>query len=216
MSTAPRALAAALILTSLTAAADDGTAAARALAKEARVAFDAGDFTAALAKYEEAFRLKPIPALQFNLGQCHRQLGHTEKALYFFRRFLDSNPPEDQAAQVRPLVAELEAEQARKAQAMKEQDEHARQVELERARTAAAEAQATAAANAAEEARRRAELEKAIKMQPAAPPPPAYQRPWFWVVVGSAVAIAAGVGVGVYYTTAPGSTPTTWPDINAR
>ena len=201
------------------AAPDDGTNAARAAAKEARVAFDAGNFQAALEKYEEAFRLKPVPALQFNLGQCHRHLGHTERALYFFRRFLESNPPEPQAAQVRPLIGELEAKLTDEERARSAREEHARALELEQAKATSARAQAEAAAKAAEEAKFRAELEDAIKRQPAPAPvvEPVYKKSWFWAaVVGGAAIIATGVGVSVYFGTAPRPTPTTFPDINAR
>lgn len=197
---------------------DDGTNAARAAAKEARVAFDAGDFTAALKKYEEAFRLKPVPALQFNLGQCHRHLGNTERALYFLRRFLESNPPEPQAAQVRPIITELEAKLTDEERARSVKEEHARALELEHAKATAAQAQAEAAARAAEEAKFRAELEEAIKRPPTAmDSEPLYKKSWFWVaVVGGAAAIATGVGVSVYVGTSPRPTPTTFPDINAR
>ncbi|MBK7861371.1 MAG: tetratricopeptide repeat protein [Archangiaceae bacterium] len=190
-------LALSLVLAATAALADDGTAAAKAAAKEARVAFDAGDFERALVKYEEAFRARPVPALQFNLGQCHRQLGHLERALYFFRRFLESQPPEEQAAQVRPLVAELEAQQAR-------DEAHARELQLEQARAASAQAQA--------------DLERALKQQPvvAAAEPPVYKKPWFWVVVGGVAVVAAGVGAGAYVATAPRPVATTWPDIDAR
>jgi tetratricopeptide (TPR) repeat protein len=206
----------ALVLGSTVAAAADDTAAAKALVKEARLAFDTGDFQTALQKYEAAFKLKPVPALQFNLGQCHRQLGHTERALYFFRRFLDSSPPEEQAAQVRPLVDELQAKLTKAERQRVEKEEYERRLELERVKAVAADAQAQAAAKAAEEAQRKAELELALKFQPPPPEPPAYKKAWFWIAVGGAVAVAAGVGAGVYLGTAPKPLQTTWPDINAR
>jgi tetratricopeptide (TPR) repeat protein len=204
-----------VLLLSTVALADD-TVAAKAAAKAGRLAFDAGDFAAALSSYEEAFRLKPVPALQFNLGQCHRQLGHTERALYFFRRFLDSKPPEQQAAQVRPLIDELEAQLQKAEQLKAEEQAYQRQLELEHARATSAQAQAQLAERSAEEARRQAELERALKLQPADETPPPYQKAWFWVVVGGAAVLAAGVGAGVAVATAPKPLPTTWPDINAR
>jgi tetratricopeptide (TPR) repeat protein len=189
---------------------------ARAAVKEARSAYDSGDFDVALFKYEEAYRLVPLPALQFNLGQCHRHLGHHERALFFFRRFLESNPPEEQAAQVRPMIADLETKLSAEERAKAEQEAHQRQLELEQAKTLSAQAQAEAAAKLAEEMKRRVELEEALRREIPPPEPPLYQKGWFWGVVGGVAAAAIAVGVGVGVGTAPRPTPTTFPDINAR
>jgi tetratricopeptide (TPR) repeat protein len=204
----------------LAAAQPDATALARAAAKEARLAYDTGDFGKALEKYEEAYRLKPVPALQFNLGQCHRQLGHWERAVYFFERFLDAGPPEEQAAEVRPLLEEVKQklgeQQAREERERQEREAHERGLELERAKANSAHAQAEAAAKEAEEARRKAELEEALRRPPSEAPAPIYKRPVFWGVVAGVVVAAAAVSVGVYVGTAPKPSPTTFPDIDAR
>ena len=36
--------------------------------------------------YTAAHDAKPLPALLFNIAQCHRQLGNHERALFFYRR----------------------------------------------------------------------------------------------------------------------------------
>ena len=49
------------------------------------VAFDLGNFREAAREYEEAYRLKPDPALLFNLGQAYRFAGMKVEALHAYR-----------------------------------------------------------------------------------------------------------------------------------
>jgi len=93
----------------------EGTVADRAKAKaeyqRAQKAYDLGDFKTALTGYSEAYRLDPRPAFLFNIGQCHRNLGEHERAVFFFDRFLSFYPPgkapQDKLAH--DLLAEEEA-----------------------------------------------------------------------------------------------------------
>ncbi len=211
-----------------------GKAAAKKAAKAGKRAFDLGRFDEALKQYEQAYELHPAAALFFNIGQCHRQLGNEERAVFFFRRYLESKPPAGQAKATQALIEQLETARAEKRRKADETAQAARQVEVEQARLAAANAEAAAAAEkrrvGEEEGRRAAEAAEAAKRQAArnpaveaalvTPPPEAQQdvpvtkRWWFWTAIGAAV--AAGVGTGVYLGTAPRPTPTTYPDINGR
>jgi tetratricopeptide (TPR) repeat protein len=72
---------------SVAAAPDAVTAKARALFKQAEVHFSLGEFQAALDGYREAYKLKPLPGLLFNIGQCYRHLRQYDRALFFYEQY---------------------------------------------------------------------------------------------------------------------------------
>jgi tetratricopeptide (TPR) repeat protein len=212
-------LCAVLLLAGAAHAASASETAARAAALEAKKAFDLGDFAKAIEQYEAAYKLKAAPGLLFNLGQSHRRAGHFDRATFYFRRYLETNPPAAQAKATEDVLAEVEAqlagkqadqtEQQRKEAerlALEDQRKHAaaeqqRELELEKARLEVV--------NATE---RKLALEAALKQQP--PPLPVYQRWWFWTAIGVGVAGAAVTATAI--ATAPQPIQTTFPDINAR
>ncbi|MFP2925859.1 tetratricopeptide repeat protein [Pyxidicoccus sp. 3LG] len=91
---------------------DDPKAAARVLFDYAQREYDLGNFDDALGGYSEAYRLVPEPALLFNIGQCHRQLGQYERAAFFYRRYLALDPDSPDAPLVRDLIQTMEAKHA--------------------------------------------------------------------------------------------------------
>lgn len=213
-STRTEALALALILSTSALAAPSAETRARTAAQEAKKAFDLGQYEQAIAGYEEAYRLKPAPGLLFNLGQSHRRAGHLDKATFYFRRYLETNPAPEQARATEEVLAQVEAqrvadEERKRAEAEQhrrdqESISHAQQLELENAKLQRAQAEQEAAKLA---------LEQSLKAKPA-PPPPLVQRPWFWVAIGTAVVGTATAITAV--ALAPQPTVTTFDDINAR
>jgi tetratricopeptide (TPR) repeat protein len=95
-----------LALPSLADAAGD----ARAHLEAGRAHHKLGRFREALAEYERAYELEPVPDLLFNMGQCHRNLKNLERAIFFFERYLHEAPKSSDAPLVKKLVAELKAE----------------------------------------------------------------------------------------------------------
>jgi len=88
---------------------------ARQYGAEAEAEYNLGHFAESIPLYEKAYKLKPAPILLFNLGQCHRHLGNNERALFFYRRYLDAAPDAEDREDVEKRVADLEraiAEQA--------------------------------------------------------------------------------------------------------
>lgn len=73
--------------------------------------FALGRFEAALDEYQAAFDAAPIPDFLFNMGQCHRNLGDYEAAIFSFRKYLKAVPDAEDRAQVEAYVKQLEAEQ---------------------------------------------------------------------------------------------------------
>ena len=90
------------------AAAQDAEKAARAHFRRGETHFAMGRFAPALKEYEAAYELKPLPGFLFNIGQCHRNLGHLEEAVFSFKRYLRLKPDAANRAAVEELVAELE------------------------------------------------------------------------------------------------------------
>lgn len=73
--------------------------------------FALGKFRQALDAYQAAYDAKPFPAFLFNIGQCHRNLGDFEAAIFSFRKYLKLAPSADNREQVEEYIRELEAEQ---------------------------------------------------------------------------------------------------------
>jgi tetratricopeptide repeat protein len=79
------------------------------MVKQARVAYDLGNYDEAASRYEAAYRLVQDPALLYNIGQAYRLAGRTEKALAAYKGFLRTAPPDDpNRAPVEGRIAELE------------------------------------------------------------------------------------------------------------
>jgi tetratricopeptide (TPR) repeat protein len=70
-------------------------------------------FTEALAEYTRAYELYPVPALLFNIGQCHRNLKAYGKAIFFFEGYLRDAPRATNRALVEDLIRESKAELAK-------------------------------------------------------------------------------------------------------
>lgn len=96
---------------------EDAETAARRVFEQAQREYDLGNFEKALEGYSEAYRRVSAPALLFNIGQCHRQLGQYERAAFFYRRYLALEPDSPDAPVVRGLIQQMEAKQAELAQA---------------------------------------------------------------------------------------------------
>ena len=210
---------------------------ARAAAAEAKKAFDLGDWAQAIEQYEAAYKLKPVPGLLFNLGQSHRRAGHLEQAAFYFRRYLESNPPEAQAKATEEVLTQVEAQrvaQADETQRRLAAEQQQRLLELEKTRLAVVNAQQQqltleAAFKQEANAQQQLTLEAALKkeanaqqqqltleaaLKQEAPPPPVYQRWWFWTSIGAVV--VGGAVTATLIATAPQPLQTTFPDINAR
>jgi len=70
--------------------------------------FALGRFDDALLEYEAAFEAKPLPGFLFNIGQCHRNLGDYDEAIFSFRKYLKLAPDADNKDDVLSLIEELE------------------------------------------------------------------------------------------------------------
>ncbi len=203
------ALALALLGLAAPALAQRPEAEARLHARLGKKAFNLGQFEEALAQYSRAYDLKPLPALLFNIAQCHRSLGHWERAAFFFKRYLELSPSVPDPKLVNDLIAEVEAKQRQEEERRRADQDVDRQRGLEEARAAAAHAEAEAASRrqAEIEARRAAEVADSPVFVTAPPPPPlvepapVYKKWWLWAAV--VVVVAGAAGASAYAVTRP-------------
>lgn len=73
--------------------------------------FNLGKFDEALDEYQQAYEAKEIPAILFNIGQCYRNLGDYDAAVFSFKKYLKLEPDADNREQVEEYITELETEQ---------------------------------------------------------------------------------------------------------
>ncbi len=89
------------------------------LTRRATTLYKAGQFDEALIQYERAYEAYPVPALLFNMGQCHKNLGSDERAIFFFSNYLRDQPDAANREVVEELIGEARArvgaEEAREA-----------------------------------------------------------------------------------------------------
>ena len=161
---------------------------AKAEATRATTAFKLGRFAEALEGYEHAYELFQAPGLLFNIGQCHRQLGHHERAVFFFTGYLRDNPEAPNRELVERLLEEEKAA-----------------VKQEQARPSSAPATAIIAAPASAPTG----VSPVAPMQSSATvaSEPAWQRWWFWVAIGAGAAVVAGGITAGVLLSQPGTEP---------
>lgn len=75
--------------------------------------FAAGEFSEALALYQRAYQIKPLPGFHFNMGQCHRNLDQFEEAIEQFNLYLKKSNPPKHRADAEELIRACEAERQR-------------------------------------------------------------------------------------------------------
>ena len=169
---------------------------AKALFAEGNEHYNLGEFQQALDKYKLAYRVKPLPAFQFNIAQCHRKLGQHQDAIAMYQAYLVGVPNAENKSTIESLIAESKKAIADK-QAVESQREKDRlateQKKAEEARKAK-EAQAAADAEQAkaEQARIAAEREREAQYNRH----PARR----WMLLTGALGLAAAGG-GVYFWT---------------
>lgn len=74
--------------------------------------FALGRFDAALDEYEAAYEAKPLPGFLFNIGQCHRNLGDYDAAIFSFHKYLELDPDAPNKDEVNDLIDDLEKKKA--------------------------------------------------------------------------------------------------------
>lgn len=86
----------------------DPTVKAKEAFQAAQKYYKEARYADAIAKFEEAYALKPSPVLFYNIGRCHEQLGDVPKALRSYRDYLRLAPDAKDKDTVNDAIANLE------------------------------------------------------------------------------------------------------------
>ena len=71
--------------------------------------YNLGHFQEAIPEFEKAYELDASPIFLFNIAQSHRQLGNKERALFFYRRYLEQAPNAPNRDDVERRMKDLQA-----------------------------------------------------------------------------------------------------------
>lgn len=80
---------------------------ARQHVAKAKVHYDLGEFKEAADEYIIVYRLRPIPAILFNVAQSYRQAGMYEKARQFYKSYLRESPEAKNRAMIEQSIKEM-------------------------------------------------------------------------------------------------------------
>src|SRR5438876_905950 len=81
---------------------------ARQHVAKAKVHYDLGEFKEAADEYIIVYRLRPIPALLFNIAQAYRQGGLYDKARQFYKSYLRESPEAKNRAMIEQAIREMD------------------------------------------------------------------------------------------------------------
>ncbi|MEO8700189.1 MAG: hypothetical protein ABI867_09100 [Kofleriaceae bacterium] len=77
--------------------------------------YNLGKFKAAIVEFEAAYQLEPDARYLFNLAQAHRLDGNFDRAIFFYRRFLETADDKDvDRADIEAKIAAVETERTAK------------------------------------------------------------------------------------------------------
>jgi tetratricopeptide (TPR) repeat protein len=97
-----------MLLARVAYAEDPATRAAKRHFERGQKLFTLGKFDEALDQYQKAYDASPLPDFLYNIGQCHRNLGDYEQAIFSFKRFLQLDPEAPNREKVEIIIDELE------------------------------------------------------------------------------------------------------------
>src|SRR5215468_8969253 len=81
---------------------------ARQHVAKAKVHYDLGEYKEAADEYTIVYRLRPIPALLFNIAQAYRQAGLYDKARQFYKSYLRESPNAQNKAAIEQNIREMD------------------------------------------------------------------------------------------------------------
>jgi tetratricopeptide (TPR) repeat protein len=138
---------------------------AKSLFAEGNESYNLGEFEKALDRYKLAYRVKPLPAFQFNIAQCHRKLAQHKEAIAMYQAYLVGVQNAPNKEMVEGLIDESKKAIEQQAAAQQQFESQKLDTEKKKAEEArkAKEAEAAAAAERAkvEQAQIAAERERA-------------------------------------------------------
>jgi len=191
----------------LPASADQPPAAYLRLKEAGTVSFRLGDFAAALSKYSEAYKLHQDPRMLYNIAQCHRHLGHTERAIFFYKQHLERwnrlhpGEPTPVKAAVDKHLAALEAKlrQEEVARRRKVEEEARRRRGAEKPLPAEGATGKSTGRQAPDKGVARGGLDATDRGNKPSPSEPRRSTLWLVAGIGTAALAAGALGVGIAF-----------------
>lgn len=124
--------------------------------------YQVSEYEKAIAEFQKSYDLTDDPALLYNIGRCHEEMGNAEQAVGYYSRYLAKSPNASDASEVRDRIDRIEKTEREKTEADQQRldGEKRRQEEDERRQAEEAQRQADQAAKAEAE-RKREEAEHA-------------------------------------------------------
>lgn len=162
---------------------------AREHASQARVHYQLGRFEQALEEYAAAYELDPVPALLYNMGQCHRQLDNFERAIFFYEGYLRGSPDARNRSLVEDLIIECRAaleRQSAEPESSTQSDDGSTGDD-----TSSLDEQLDDRSDPDDPANAALDLDQPVVEGRR----PIYRRWWFWTIIGSVVAASAGLTI---------------------
>lgn len=170
----------------------DETSAARASYESATRHYNVAEYEEALQDFKDGYRLKPDPAFLYNIGQCHRMLGHVDEALALYKSYLREAPEAKNRGEVERKIDELQAQRAAVAASPPPTSMELGQAPGSRATTTSPGLDLTASN---------------IGSRDLTGSRPVYREWWFWTAA-AAVAAGAAISIGYFATRDPTKIPT--------
>jgi tetratricopeptide (TPR) repeat protein len=98
-----------VVIVLMTAANAFAAPSAEELFEQGGIAFNAGDYETAIAKWNESYEISKAPELLFNIGMALELGGKCEDALAMFRRFIKLAPDSEDRPRAREFIRDLKA-----------------------------------------------------------------------------------------------------------
>jgi tetratricopeptide (TPR) repeat protein len=95
-----------------------GKQTAEAYYEKGMKAYTLGHFPEAIAEFEKAYELRAEPIFLYNIAQSHRQDNNLQRAIFFYRRYLEAQPDAKNRPEIEQRIRDMETQ-------LSEQKEHA-------------------------------------------------------------------------------------------
>lgn len=180
---------------------------AKAAFKKGQLHYKLGRFPEALEEFSKAYEHQPLAAFLFNIGQCHRQLGNHERAVFFFEGYLRESPEAKNRQLVEDLIAESRADLKKEAERKRLEEEKRLAEEEAKRKDSELKQKEEELRLVALEAKQSTERVDAMPLAPldgtgtmasvqgAPEASPFYTEWWFWSAVGGVVVVGVVAGI---------------------
>jgi tetratricopeptide (TPR) repeat protein len=87
-----------------------GKPSAEASYRKGMKAYTLGHFPEAIEEFEKAYDLRAEPIFLYNIAQSHRQNNSPQRALFFYRRYLEAQPDAKNRAEIEQRIKDLQSQ----------------------------------------------------------------------------------------------------------